>query len=242
MKFLFKADWEKKVSPRKVKAHARKIFQSLFPKGYPGEIFLCGGAFKPLFDERLKINDLDLWVRNRKERERLVAALIDGGAELVHDFVPYCMKFMKDGQAIEITYHNVKDGGIPDIVGGFDLGLSAIGAAYRDGAIREVYISDALKKTLEEKTVLLQNSYIPRVREQHPVSLLATVDRMLKFADDIGYSVDPAAEECWEIFEHVYNDEEKQKSLEIYQEIMVDYKSRSNTVLLDRATDLVLSS
>ena len=41
---------------------------------------------------------------------------------------------------IEVTYHNVNDGTLEDIVRGFDLACSAIGVRYEDGRVREVYV------------------------------------------------------------------------------------------------------
>ena len=71
-------------------------------------------------------------------RERLVDHLIACGAELVHDFKPYCIKFKRRGQLIEITYQNVKQRPISEIVEGFDIACCAIAAIVWVGTLGAV--------------------------------------------------------------------------------------------------------
>ena len=243
MASLFYSHRRPNLSPRKVKAHAKKLTQFLFPRGYAGEFFLCGGAFKPLIDPQLKINDLDLWVRNRKSREQLVSALLENGAELVQDFVPHCIKLQKDDVTVEITYHNVNDGSVTDIIEGFDLACSAIGVRYDSGRIHDATISKGLLRSLEKKITLLQEGFVDRVREDHSPSLLRSIDRMKLFASDAGFEIDTESnDQLWHLFETAYDEDEKQQSLDLYMETTVAYKSRCDAEILQRANSCVLHS
>jgi hypothetical protein len=229
------------ITSQQVEAHTKRVFRFLFKKPYLGEVFLCGGAYKPLLDPKLKINDLDLWVRNRKERIRLVGALVAEGARVVHDFAPYCIKLEKEGRAIEITYQNVKSNSVPFIVQSFDLGCCAIGARYYAGKVDEIYVSRQAQMSLARKKVYLNGAFLRWVRERHPLGLLSSLDRIHRFAQDIGFSVDTESEEAlWELFETEYDEAEQQKCLDTYMEIVITYKSRHDTNILRRASNALM--
>ena len=223
-----------------VRKHAKSVFKFLLGRKYPGEVFLCGGAFKPLLKPGLKINDIDLWVRNRKEREKLMHAMLDRGATLVRDFYPYCLRFDYEGCPVEITYQNVKDRPISDIVHGFDVAGCAIAATYKKGKIVDSYMSARARGSIENRLALLEESYIDQLIAEHTPSVLRGIDRMKKFARQTGYDVsEEDTERLWDIYANHYSSEERQRSLDIYLETTVGFKDSCDTGLIQRATALV---
>ena len=230
----------RKFSRRRVKAHAKKLFQFLFPRGFGGEFFLCGGAFKPLFDAGLKLNGLDLWVRNSAARERLVGALINGGASIVDDVESHWIRLERDGVPVVVSYRDAPDAGLGGIVGEFDIAACAIGVAFRDGAIREVQIAAQANRMLRAKAVLFQDAYLDRLRSAHDPVLLCGIDRLTALAGDTGFEPDEGSlAEAWEIFESEYDADEKQRCLDTYMETVVGLRSRCDPRIVQRASDLL---
>jgi hypothetical protein len=221
----------------RVRRHAQRIFQFLFPKGYDGEIFLCGGAFKPLLKKGLRVHDLDLWVRNRKEREQLCRALLDRGAVMLHDFHPYCLKFRLEGQLIEITYHNVKDGTLADVLNTFDISLSAIGARFEMGKVVEAAVNDECWHAICRNEISVLDSYFAFVGVTKAPSLLRTLHRMGQKAAELKMAVHAGHEHrLWEIYWHDYTEEERRVAMDLYFDTMVAYKGQHDPRLVHRAT------
>ena len=221
----------------RIRNHARRVFDSLFPKGYAGEVFLCGGAFKPLLKKSLPIHDLDLWVRNRKERERLCAALTAGGAHLIHDFHPFCMKFRHDGQLVEITYHNVNDGALSDVVSTFDLSLCGMGALYVDGKVVDVFLSDECWHAIKWRQITVMDSYLCYLLLQNPPSLLRSLHRMGQQAAELGYRVDEEQEHrLWDLYWRHYSEDARRAAMDLYFETVVAYKGQQNDHIVRRAS------
>ena len=69
----------------RIRRHAARMFNDLLGANYDGEVFLCGGAFKPLLRRKLSINDYDLWVRDNTQRGKLIQFLLDRGASIARD-------------------------------------------------------------------------------------------------------------------------------------------------------------
>ena len=220
----------------RIRGHAGKIFHSLFPQGYDGEIFLCGGAFKPLLKRGAPLHDLDLWVRNREEREKLCHALLKRGATLVHDFHPYCAQFRLDGQLIEITYHNVTDGTIADVLNTFDLTISGIGVRYDHGGIAEIHLSEECWHTIHTRQVTVQESHLGLLFLQKPASLLRTLHRLGQHAVELGYDVNEDCEHrLWSLYWDEYTEEERRAAMDLYFETMVAHQGRHDAHLVRRA-------
>jgi hypothetical protein len=221
----------------RVRRHARRIFQFLFPKGYDGEVFLCGGAFKPLLKKGLKVQDLDLWVRNRKDREKLCQALYDRGAVMLQDFHPYCMKFRLEGQLIEITYHNVNDGELEDVLNTFDISLSAIGVRFDRGAVVEAAVAEECWNALRKREISVLDSYFCYVGIMKAPSLLRTLHRMGQKAAELDISVNADHEHrLWELYWHDYSEQERRVAMDLYFDTMVAYKGQHDPRLVHRAT------
>lgn len=221
----------------RVRRHARRVFKFLFPNGYDGEVLLCGGAFKPLVKKGTRMHDLDLWVRNRREREQLCRALLDRGAVLLQDFHPYCLKFRLEGQLIEITYHNVKDGSLSDILNTFDLSLSAIGARFENGKVVEAAVHEECWRALRRDEISVLDSYFVFIGMMKAPSLLRTLHRMGQKAAELGVSVNEEHEHrLWEIYWHDYSEEERRVAMDLYFDTMVAYKGQHDPRLVHRAT------
>jgi len=221
----------------RIRRHAQRVFASLFPKGYAGEVFLCGGAFKPLLRKGLPINDLDLWVRNRKERDRLVAALSAGGAHLIHDFHPFCMKFRHEGQLVEITYHNVKDGDLSDVINTFDLSLCGLGARYSNGKVEETYVSAECWNAIHHRQITVMDSYMLFLMLQNSPSILRSLHRMGQQAAELGFQVHEEQEHhLWDLYWRHYSEEERKAAMDLYFDTVVAYKGQSNERLVRRAS------
>lgn len=220
----------------RLRNHARRIHQFIFPQGYAGDYFLCGGAFKPLLRKGLPINDFDLWVRNRKEREKLCEALLQRGATLMHDFHPFCMKFRLEGRIIEITYHNVKDGSLADIINTFDLALCGMGTRFADNRVAEICVSDACWRTIQHRELFVLESYFCLLIMQRTPSLLRTLHRMGQAAAELGYNVHAESERrLWDLFWNTYSEKERQQTRDFYFDTMVSYKGQQNDRLMQRA-------
>lgn len=162
----------------RVRMQAQRLFDQTFGTAYEGEVFLCGGAFKPLLKRGLPVNDFDLWVRDRQERERLTKFLLSRGAHLMRDFHPYCLKLRLDGRIIEITYHNVNDGALRDVVNTFDLSICGLGACYRNGRVVESFVSEECWQAVRRRSVQVLPSYFCLLNLTHASSIIRTLHRM----------------------------------------------------------------
>lgn len=221
----------------RLQQHAKCVFQEIFPDGYEGEVFLCGGAFKPILKPGLPINDFDLWVRNRKEREKLVRALLQRGASLMRDFHPFCLKLRLNGRIIEITYHNVKEGAMTDVVNTFDIAACGLGARYVNGRVVEMYLAEECRESIRHKLVRVLPSYLCFLEATHAPSLIRTLHRMGQLAAELGYEVDAEHEHLlWEMFWKEYTEEERRAAVDLYFETMVHYKGHCDDRLVRRAT------
>lgn len=220
----------------RVRLHAHRVFEELFGGDYDGEAFLCGGAFKPLLKRKTPINDLDLWVRDRNEREKLTRFLLSRGAVIARDFHPYCLKLRLNGRLVEITYHNVKDGTLADVLNTFDLAICGMGARYEKGRVAEVHVSEECWDSIRKRSIQVLPSYLCAVQLMHTPSIIRTLHRIGQQATELDYGVDLAHEHLlWETFWTQFSEEERKKSMELYFETMVSYKGTCDQRLLRRA-------
>ncbi len=224
----------------RVRRHAGALLSFLTTDGtYPGEVFLCGGAYKTMLNPALEVHDLDLWVRNRKERDRLAADLLDRGARLVRDFHPYCLLFELGGRRLEITYQNVNARAISEIVGGFDIAGCAIASTYFNGRITDSYFSPLAAVAARCGTACLEPSYLARLRTERLPTVLRTIDRLERFATEVGFHLSPSdMHDLWQIFREEYTLDERQRCLEVYLETTVGYKGACNRALIKTARSL----
>ncbi len=225
------------VSHARVREHAATLLRFLMAGTvYPGEVFLCGGAYKAMLNPSLPVNDLDLWVRDRRERERLTADLLARGARLVRDFHPYCVLFDLDGHLVEITYQNVKERPISEIVREFDIAGCAIAATYSDGRITDSYFSPRAALSARCGTVCLEDSYLERLRSERLPTVLRTIDRLERFALEVGFH--PSASDLadlWKTYREDYSLSERQRCIDVYMETTAGYKGHHNAALIRTA-------
>lgn len=221
----------------RLRRHARKVFAFLFPQGFDGEVFLCGGAFTPLLKKGLHVHDLDLWVRNQQEREKLCAALLDRGAVLLQDFKPFCLKFRLEGQIIEVSYHNVEDASLSDVLHTFDLAISGMGARFNHGRVVETVTHDECWHSVKRHELSVMESYRCLLILGKTPCLLRTLHRMGQKAAELGYKVDTGDEQrLWDIYWRDYSEDERRVAMDLYFDTMVAYKGQHNDHLVHRAT------
>lgn len=220
----------------RVRLHALRVFEEVLGRSYDGEVFLCGGAFKPLLKRKLPINDLDLWVRDRKEREALTRHLLSRGAVLARDFHPYSLKLRMNGRLIEITYHNVRDGQLPDILNTFDLAICGIGARFDKGRVAEVHVAEECWQSVRSRTVRVLPSYFCAVQELRSPSVIRTLHRIGQQASELDYDVDVTHEHLlWDTFWNQFSESERRTAMELYFETMVSHKGGTDEKLVRRA-------
>lgn len=218
--------------------HAQRLCQSLFPEGYDGEFFLCGGAFKPVLRRGLQINDLDLWVRDRHAREHLCKALIQRGGVLLRDFHPYCIKFRLDAQIVEITYHNVHQSSLKGILGTFDLAINGMGAHYQNGHVHDVCLTDECWHSLSHRQIHVLEPYLERLKQHHDASLLRTLHRLGQAANELQLDVHSDSEHrLWHLFWNHYSEEERRLARDLYFRTMVTHQNDSHDHLIRRSAN-----
>ncbi|MFZ4763309.1 MAG: hypothetical protein ACOYMN_00030 [Roseimicrobium sp.] len=187
--------------------------------------------------KQLPVHDLDLWVRSRKEREKLCRALLRRGAVLLQDFHPYCLKFRLEGQLIEVTYHNVKNATLRDVLHTFDIAVSAIGCRFQGNSVAEAAISDECWEAVRRREVRVLESYFCFLDVTKAPSLLRTLHRMGQKAGELGYKVHESHEHrLWEAYWHDYSEDERRAAMDLYFDTMVAYKGQQDTRLVHRAT------
>lgn len=219
----------------RIRRHAKQIFTELLGDDYDGEVFLCGGAFKPLLKRKLPINDYDLWVRDNTQRGKLVQFLLDRGATIARDYLPYSLKLRLDGRIIEITYNNVDDGRLEDVVNTFDLAVCGMGARYSGRRVAEVFVSHECWDAIRHRAVRTLPSYMCFLSIQRAASLVRTLHRMGQQATELGYEVDTAQEHAlWEIFWRDFSESERRQAIDLYFETMVSHNGRCDDRLLRR--------
>ena len=220
---------------RAVKSHAASLLDPIFDEPFGEEVFLAGGAYKPLLKPGHPVRDLDLWVRDRKVRERLCAHLLAGGAKLVHDFKPYCIKFSKGEAEIEVTYQNVKNS-IDDVLAGFDIAACSVAASYQGGRVINCAITTRAQRSFAERAVFLNEGYIRRLEAKRSPDVLQSIDRIKQFA--LALDMELPGELCerlWAVYENVYTREEREACVDTYMKTTVEYKGRGNLEVLQRA-------
>ncbi|HEY2573153.1 MAG TPA: hypothetical protein VGH65_03755 [Verrucomicrobiaceae bacterium] len=201
----------------RVRLHAARVFEKILGSQYEGEVFICGGAFQPLVQRKAPVNDMDLWVRDRREREKLTRHLLSRGAVLARETHPYGLKLRLDGRLIEITYHNVKDGALADVLHTFDLAIRGIGARFEKSRVAEVQVTEECWKSIRRRQIQVQSSYLFAVHEWRSPGIILTLHRMGQQASELDFDVDVAHEHLlWETFWSQYSEEERRAAMEIY--------------------------
>ena len=86
---------------------------------------------------------------------------------------------------IEVTYQNVKDRPISEILEGFDLAPCGIAATYVDGQVTEATITPAAIKSLRDGVVLINEPFLRRLETKRTPDVLQGLDRVARFATEM---------------------------------------------------------
>jgi broad specificity phosphatase PhoE len=170
----------------------REVARTLGPE-IDARFFLAGGAFKALLTGRPP-RDLDLWAPSVRDRETLLSVLAARGARRL-DARPFADAFAIRDRVVELP-HEVAPQTLEERLARFDIALSAVGAEHQpDGEWRAV-VHPLAQASVEQRQVLLLK---PLVNWKYA---LATLERMRRYAHELGYSTLPEEEaEIWRVFD-----------------------------------------
>lgn len=162
----------------------------------PADFFLAGGAFKSLLTGRAP-HDLDLWATSEDDRRALVGTLESRGACRL-DRAAFADVFQIGGRIVEVP-DAIEPSTLAARLARFDLALSAVGVHHRPrslGGTLDVQIHPFTHQSVEWREVLLLDP-LP-----HPKYALSTLERVRRYAAELGYSgLQAAAARIWAIFD-----------------------------------------
>ncbi|RKG84663.1 hypothetical protein D7V88_21435 [Corallococcus terminator] len=172
---------------------AQEVLGPVLNVPFPGRLFLAGGAFKSLIHGRPP-HDLDLWPATPLDREALCVHLRARGACPRDDNPPFQTSFQLAGHRVEVAY-DCTPKSLEERLSRFDLGLSAVGVEYAAGRWRG-FVHPLARESLQSREVLLLR---PLANWKY---LLATLERMRRYGEELGYSVPAPEEQClWDLFD-----------------------------------------
>ncbi len=170
----------------------REIARTLGPD-VNARFFLAGGAFKALLTGRPP-RDLDVWAPSARDRDILLSILTARGARPLADS-PFADAFEVGERVVELP-HSVQPDTLQERLAHFDIALSAVGAEHRPNGAWNASIHPLARASAERRAVLLLK---PLVNWKYA---LTTLERMRRYACELGYSVPPEEEaEVWNLFE-----------------------------------------
>jgi hypothetical protein len=211
------------ISDEQLIAYSQELVDRVFPQVPQEEFFIAGGAFKPLLRENLEVRDIDLWVRDRKARERLREELLGLGATLIRDFEPYCIALEINGFPLEITYQNAYDEFPSRVLEHFDLTVSSIGISCKEGRVREAFITPEAEFSLRERKLFLCKAWLADMLEKHGF-ILGSIQRLRSFSAQLGWPIaEGEIEKLWDAYESFPLDA-RCENLKRFVEIDVKYK------------------
>jgi len=154
--------------------------------------FLAGGAFKSLLTGQPP-RDLDLWAPSAQDRERLVATLLERGAQQVAG-ASFSDAFKIAGRVVDLP-HKVEPARLTERLARFDVALSAVGVEHRPGDEWSAEIHPLALESVKRREVLLLK---PLVNWKYA---LATLERMRRYGKELNFRVPPEEEsEVWRVF------------------------------------------
>lgn len=170
--------------------------------------FLAGGAFKSLLTGRPP-RDLDLWAPSERDRNLLLAALRDRGAQPA-GARPFADAFEVAGRVVEVP-HKTEPDTLSERLARFDIGLSAVGVEHRPNGEWSVIVHPLALESVRRREVRLLK---PLVNGKY---VLTTLERMRRYAAELSFSV-PAQEEAevWRMLESLTPDS-RAKLIEDYR-------------------------
>ena len=141
--------------------------------------FLAGGAYKSIVNKRPP-RDLDLWAETPSARTQLIERLRTTGTEI--EASPGAQRFLVNRMLIEVSFQIET---MDERLQRFDLGISAIAVAFRNGELHPWIHPQALSSVRDRRIYLIQC---------HQRLLLATLVRARRYAHDLDYSLPESLE------------------------------------------------
>lgn len=189
---------------------ARKEMKDAIGFNLQAHFYLAGGAFKTLLTGKAP-GDLDLWASTEDDRQALINRLQNRGARHLEKR-PFAEAYEINGRVIELPHKGAPQG-LEGLFKEFDIGLSAVGVEYLPEDSWAVQIHPLAVKSIERREILLLK---PLYNWKYA---LVTLERMRKYATELGFLIPPKEEaEIWRIF-HMQRDEEKIKMVQRYKMI-----------------------
>lgn len=189
---------------------ARKEIIDSIGSNLQAHFYLAGGAFKTLLTGKAP-GDLDLWASTEDDRQALINRLQNRGARHLEKR-PFAEAYEINGRVIELPHKGAPQG-LEGLFKEFDIGLSAVGVEYLPEDSWAVQIHPLAVKSIERREILLLK---PLYNWKYA---LVTLERMRKYATELGFLIPPKEEaEIWRIF-HMQRDEEKIKMVQRYKMI-----------------------
>lgn len=221
---------------RKALDHARTLLGTISPRPFPGDLYLAGGVFKSILTEGVEVRDVDIWVKNRAAREAAAEWLQVAGFALEKDFHPYCRVFRRQEQVIEITYENLKEGGIHEVLESFDLGPCQIAARVSNGRADDLYATPDFWESTSSRTIKVARGYWHGLKVGHSPKLLLTLHRLGNWGDSLGWQRDHGQiTAMWRMFIEEYSPAEARLALALAEEIIGGFKGEPDAPILERA-------
>ena len=224
------------LSDEQLIAYGQELVDKVFRQVPQEEFFIAGGAFKPLLSENVEVRDIDLWVRDRKARERLREELLGLGATVVRDFEPYCIALELNDFPLEVTYQNAYDEFSSRVLEHFDISMSSIGVSCKEGRVREAFITPEAEWSLSERKLLLCKAWLAEMLEKHGF-ILGSIQRLHSFSEQLGWPIaEGEIERLWDAYESFPLDA-RCENLRRFVEIDVKYKGTEAMDTLVAAID-----
>ena len=190
-------DWDEclpsqlcRIDEKDVTEFARREISLTIGLNSPARFFLAGGAFKTLLTGHPP-RDLDLWAPTPKDRSLLIETLLNKGARRLpgHQFAD---TFEIAGRIVEVPL-KAEPSSIDQRLDRFDLALSAIGVEFRPDGECHAQINPLALESVRNRQVRLLNPESPKVFPE------ITLDRMYRYAAELGYTVSAEDESAFRI-------------------------------------------
>jgi hypothetical protein len=154
--------------------------------------FVVGGTFKALLTGR-RAADLDVWAASEGDRARLIDALLARGATPLEQRA-FADAFAIADRMVEVA-RSTDAPRLEERLARFDLALSAVGAEHAPRDQWSAFVHPRAVESVRRREVLLLE---PLVNWKYA---LTTVERMRRYADELGFSVAPDEEaKAWRVF------------------------------------------
>lgn len=180
------------LTERAVLEFGSRMLTGVLGENYDGTVMLAGGAFKTLLHGRPP-RDLDLWVPDDAEREKLIARLRGRGARPMSasryteafDVAGTLVEVPKKADRIDIQVHFQR----------VDIGIAAVAVQLADGEVKAAVHPLALECERRREVLFMK----PLANWRHCLACLA---RARRYANELDWQL-PASEEdyIWTTFD-----------------------------------------